>query len=243
MRLRISFCTISVRWPRSSFSLARAFHFMVLLRIDIFPLPNTHSPLPSPLLQSNAFPVKQNRPYSAIDVSANLHNKVTKTAAAKILKDLHEQRRIEGRAAGKQIVYHAVQDANNTCTTDQLAALDAQIASLRTDTATLHATAKAMRSTLSNLNSTLRTADLLEAVAALEAEKVQLTARLGALRAGKAKMVTPEEREEVEREWSRFGALARKRGGIARDMWRFIADQVPDAEKREELREAFDLDG
>lgn len=187
--------------------------------------------------------LKQNRPYSAIDVSANLHNKVTKTAAAKILKDLHEQRRIEGRAAGKQIVYHAVQDANNTCTTDQLAALDAQIASLRTDTATLHATAKAMRSTLSNLNSTLRTADLLEAVAALEAEKVQLTARLGALRAGKAKMVTPEEREEVEREWSRFGALARKRGGIARDMWRFIADQVPDAEKREELREAFDLDG
>lgn len=67
---------------------------------------------------------KQNRPYSAIDVSANLHNKVTKgafretqrrcemlllmqvkltyevAAAAKILKDLHEQKLIEGRTAG-----------------------------------------------------------------------------------------------------------------------------------------------
>ena len=52
---------------------------------------------------------KQNRPYSATDISANLKNRVTKTAAAKILKDLHERKEIDGRAAGKQIVYHAVQ--------------------------------------------------------------------------------------------------------------------------------------
>ncbi|QRD01743.1 hypothetical protein JI435_145140 [Parastagonospora nodorum SN15] len=59
---------------------------------------------------------KQNRPYSAIDVSANLHNKVTKAAAAKVLKDLHEQKQIEGRPAGKQIVYHAIQDPSDSCT-------------------------------------------------------------------------------------------------------------------------------
>lgn len=52
---------------------------------------------------------KQNRPYSATDISANLKNRVTKTAAAKLLKDLHERKEIEGRAAGKQIVYHALQ--------------------------------------------------------------------------------------------------------------------------------------
>lgn len=52
---------------------------------------------------------KQNRPYSATDISANLKNRVTKATAAKILKDMHERKDIEGRAAGKQIVYHAVQ--------------------------------------------------------------------------------------------------------------------------------------
>jgi 26S proteasome regulatory subunit (ATPase 3-interacting protein) len=52
---------------------------------------------------------KQNRPYSATDISANLKNRVTKTAAAKLLKDLHERNEIEGRAAGKQLVYHSIQ--------------------------------------------------------------------------------------------------------------------------------------
>ena len=52
---------------------------------------------------------KQNRPYSATDISANLKNRVTKAAAAKLLKDLHERNEIEGKAAGKQIVYHAIQ--------------------------------------------------------------------------------------------------------------------------------------
>lgn len=51
----------------------------------------------------------QNRPYSAADISANLKNRVTKTNTAKLLKDLHEKQRIEGRTAGKQIVYHVLQ--------------------------------------------------------------------------------------------------------------------------------------
>ena len=52
---------------------------------------------------------KQNRPYSATDISSNLKNRVTKAAAAKLLKDMHERSEIEGKAAGKQIVYHAIQ--------------------------------------------------------------------------------------------------------------------------------------
>ena len=52
---------------------------------------------------------KQNRPYSATDISANLKNRVTKAAATKLLKDMHERGDIEGKAAGKQIVYHAIQ--------------------------------------------------------------------------------------------------------------------------------------
>ena len=52
---------------------------------------------------------RQNRPYSASDISSNLKNRVSKAAAAKLLKDMHERKEIEGRAAGKQLVYHAIQ--------------------------------------------------------------------------------------------------------------------------------------
>lgn len=46
---------------------------------------------------------KQNRPYSAIDVSTNLHNKVTKTHAAKVLRELHRKKEIEARVSGAQL--------------------------------------------------------------------------------------------------------------------------------------------
>lgn len=52
---------------------------------------------------------KTNRPYSANDISTNLMNRVTKASAAKLLKDMHERGEVEGKAAGKQIVYHAIQ--------------------------------------------------------------------------------------------------------------------------------------
>ncbi|KAF1946734.1 Tat binding protein 1-interacting [Clathrospora elynae] len=186
---------------------------------------------------------KQNRPYSAIDVSANLHNKVTKAAAAKILKDLHEQKQIEGRAAGKQIVYHALQNAAEACTTDQLAALDTQITDLRTQTSSLQTSAKTLRTTLSSLNSTLSTADLIANVHALESEEAAILARLDGLKKGKAKKVTETERQAVEKEWKKCGSVCKRREKIAAEMWKMIADFAVDGEAREELRERFDLDG
>ncbi|KAH7095162.1 Tat binding protein 1-interacting [Paraphoma chrysanthemicola] len=185
---------------------------------------------------------KQNRPYSALEVSANLHNKVTKAAAAKLLKDLHEQKQIEGRPAGKQIVYHAIQDPTASCTAEQLAALETNITSLRNQATHLTATAKILRSTLSSLNSELSTADLIATVHALEAEKAEISARLESLKAGKAKKVTKEQREQVEKEWKRCVGVARRRERVARECWRFVEDQVQDREKAAELREGMGLD-
>ncbi|CAG5148165.1 uncharacterized protein ALTATR162_LOCUS2160 [Alternaria atra] len=191
---------------------------------------------------------KQNRPYSAIDVSANLHNKVTKASAAKILRDLHEQRAIEGRAAGKQIVYHALQassilNAVEACTTEQLAALDESILDLRTQTSTLVNTAKNLRSSLSHLNSTLSTADLIANVHTLEMGRVEIETRLDGLRKGKAKKVTATEREAIEKEWKRSARVAKAREKIANDLWAMIEDMLPDQQAKEEHQKKFDLDG
>ncbi|KAG9192357.1 hypothetical protein G6011_11091 [Alternaria panax] len=186
---------------------------------------------------------KQNRPYSAIDVSANLHNKVTKASAAKVLKDLHEQKAIEGRAAGKQIVYHALQNAAEACTIEQLAALDESILDLRTQTTSLLTSAKNLRSTLSTLNSTLSTADLITDVHTLEAERAEIETRLDGLRKGKAKKVTATEREAIEREWKKSVYMAKMRQKIATEVWRTIEEGLPDQQTRDEHREKFDLDG
>ena len=78
---------------------------------------------------------------------------------------------------------------------------------------------------------------------ALEAEKATVEKRLGALKAGKAKKITPEERAEVERAWKVSVGTAKRREVIAREMWKVIADVVPEREMREELRERFELDG
>ncbi|KAH3906404.1 hypothetical protein HBH56_203210 [Parastagonospora nodorum] len=185
---------------------------------------------------------KQNRPYSAIDVSANLHNKVTKAAAAKVLKDLHEQKQIEGRPAGKQIVYHAIQDPSDSCTPEQLSALDTLTTDLRNKTVHLTSTAKTLRSSLSSLNSSLSTVDLVSSVHALEAEKAEILARLQSLKEGRAKKVTKEQREEVEREWKRACAVAKRRERVCGEVWGYIEDQVPDKEARGELREGLGLD-
>ncbi|OAL46064.1 Tat binding protein 1-interacting [Pyrenochaeta sp. DS3sAY3a] len=186
---------------------------------------------------------KQNRPYSAIDVSANLHNRVTKAAAAKILKDLHEAKKIEGRAAGKQIVYHALQDTSAALTPAQLSAMQTQTTTLQTSTTHLLATAKSLRTTLASLTSSLSTADLLSGVAALTEEKTAIEKRHQGLRKGEVKMLGKGEREKLEGEWKRMRSAAGRRERIVREMWGVIEDSLGEREEREELREKFDLDG
>ncbi|KAF2001093.1 Tat binding protein 1-interacting [Amniculicola lignicola CBS 123094] len=185
---------------------------------------------------------KQNRPYSATDISANLHNKVTKAAAVKILKDLHEKNEIEGRAAGKQLVYHAVQEPIDSLTPQSLSALDSTIQDLRTKTTFLNTTAKTLRSTLSTLNTSLPTSELLLSISSLEKEKCEIEDRLAALKAGKAKKVTKKEREGMEAEWKKWQAVSKRRERIGKDMWSLIEDVVQDGNVRAEIRESLGLD-
>lgn len=51
----------------------------------------------------------QNRPYSATDISSNLHNKVTKTKTDKLLKEMFERNEIGGKCSGKQWVFWCLQ--------------------------------------------------------------------------------------------------------------------------------------
>ena len=58
--------------------------------------------------------VSQNRPYSATEISSNLHNAVSKTRTDKLLKEMFERGEIGGRASGKQWVFWGVQVSGST---------------------------------------------------------------------------------------------------------------------------------
>ena len=53
--------------------------------------------------------IAQNRPFSATEISSNLHNAVTKARTDKLLKEMFERGEIAGRASGKQWVFWGLQ--------------------------------------------------------------------------------------------------------------------------------------
>lgn len=99
-----------------------------------------------------------------------------------------------------------------------------------------------LRNTLAALNSTLSTTDLVSAVQALEAERSEIVVRLAALKAGKVKMVTKQERDEAEREWKKWSGTAKRREKISREMWKLIEDSLPGKEKKAEIWESLGLE-
>ncbi|KFY23954.1 hypothetical protein V493_05539 [Pseudogymnoascus sp. VKM F-4281 (FW-2241)] len=157
--------------------------------------------------------ITQNRPYSATEISSNLHNAVTKARTDKLLKEMFERGEIAGKASGKQWVFWGLQDPNATSTPEELAAADSQIAAIRDMIPTLKTELKSKSTALSTLRSAPTTDALREAVQAMETEKRDKQERLRVLRAGSIKPVNVEERDAVEGEWKRWKRTrdARKR--------------------------------
>ncbi|EMC99983.1 hypothetical protein BAUCODRAFT_358224 [Baudoinia panamericana UAMH 10762] len=184
---------------------------------------------------------KQNRPYSAIDISTNLRNRVTKAAAAKLLKDLHERKEIEGRAAGKQVVYHAIQDEADEAGLGQLQQMDAEAARLRDATTTLKAEEKELRGTLRGGAAQVPLPELRTAVATLEQTKAEMAGRLEKLTSGNVKPVSLKESEEINLEHRKWQKIAGARSTIRAELWKVIEGLI-EKDKVAETKESLGLD-
>ncbi|EEH23404.2 hypothetical protein PABG_05615 [Paracoccidioides brasiliensis Pb03] len=191
----------------------------------------------------------------AIDITANLHNKVSKAYTVKALKEMHDRKEIEGRAAGKQIVYHALQDAPSDSTPSKLTALDQEIENLRAQLASTKAAEKSLRSELGTLNARVSTGELRGIVGGLEREREELLVRLKPLRekdwkgegAG-SQVVSAEELARVEGEWREWKGRVVGRKRICREIWERCSEVLPEGMKereegRQELWEGLGLEG
>ncbi|KAJ5033627.1 uncharacterized protein L3040_008739 [Drepanopeziza brunnea f. sp. 'multigermtubi'] len=164
-----------------------------------------------------AYLKRENRPYSATEISANLHGKVTKTVADKLLKDMEQSGQIKGKATksgtGGQWVFWPIQDPADSASPEELAAMDTAIEALRERMPAIKASLKSLRAKLDALRTAPTTVDLAAAIERMQEENVAKKERLLAFQQGTVKTVTTEEVENVEKDLKYWGGkrTARKR--------------------------------
>ncbi|KAI1993174.1 hypothetical protein LOZ53_002219 [Ophidiomyces ophidiicola] len=190
-------------------------------------------------------PWKSNQ-QQAIDVSANLHNKVTKSYAAKALKEMHEKKQVEGKISGKQIVYHTIQDPAEEATPEELTAIDREIEETKSYIASAKSQEKLLKTQLATLNARVSTAELRYQVLGLEKERAGVVARLDPLKASakQARVVSAEEKAHVEKEWKTWQRNASTRRIMCREMWMRCTEVLPEGvSNKAEFWESLGLEG
>ncbi|KAK0114644.1 hypothetical protein ONS95_014131 [Cadophora gregata] len=159
----------------------------------------------------------QNRPYSATEVSLNLHGKVNKTVADKLLKEMEQNGQIKGKASksgtGGQWVFWALQDPADAASPEELAAMDTSITTLRDIIPTLKSNLKTQTAKLNTLCSAPTTTELAAKVDRIRLENQAKSEKLRGFKEGSIKTVTREEVEKVEKDlkyWSAKMILRKK---------------------------------
>ncbi|KAI9787685.1 MAG: hypothetical protein M1839_000216 [Geoglossum umbratile] len=178
----------------------------------------------------------------ATDISANLHKAVTKANAAKLLKEMHERGEIEAKTAGKQSVYHAIQDPKDAATPEELVAMDKETEVLREEISALKTKQKALQLTLANLRSTPTTANLRESTDILVAEISELRSRLVPLRSGKMSPVSAEEKAAIDRGCADAERKSTLRKKIFKNLWEMTCDNLPEGTNKDELWERLGIE-
>ena len=122
---------------------------------------------------------------------------------------------------------------------DDLAAMDKEIAILRDAIATAKSNEKLLRANLISVNATLSTEELRGSVSLLELEKKEILGRLGPLRSGNVKPVSPKEKEEVDKAWKEWSRKASSRKKIGLELWEYSTEEMPEGTTKEEFWVCF----
>ncbi|EPS45715.1 hypothetical protein H072_148 [Dactylellina haptotyla CBS 200.50] len=167
---------------------------------------------------------KQNRPYSATDISANLHNAVTKANAAKLLKELSD--------SGDLVV----------CVSEDIANMSTTVESLKVRTPTLKSELKTLQVTLQTLRSMPTADDLESQVGNLQQEISDLRNRLEPLRSGDVKPISAEEKQKLHMEVKRMQGLWMARKRWYKEFFDAVSDGMGGDANPQDLKERMNID-
>ncbi|KAI1004126.1 hypothetical protein K3495_g4084 [Podosphaera aphanis] len=148
---------------------------------------------------------EQNRPYSATEISANLHGKVAKTAADKLLKELSESGKInakstKGNEKGSQWVFWTLQDAADNASPEELAQIDDRIKIIKESIPSLKLKLKEATKTLADIRSAPTTVALIQNIQRLRHEIDKKKEKLQSYRTCGGIKVTKDDMLRVEKD-------------------------------------------
>ncbi|KAI0819303.1 TBPIP-domain-containing protein [Trametes gibbosa] len=175
---------------------------------------------------------RMNRPFGAVDVSANLKGAVPKAATQKIMVALAEKGDLVQKTYGKTTFFVANQASLEDMPSEKLAALEAEVKRIEEDDKTLGADVKSLGSELAKLKST-PTDEELAAEVRRAADAVQKArGRLEPLQTG-TPLISAEESAELERDWMRWRKEWIRRRKIFNTFWSLATDALAPQEATE----------
>ncbi|KAI6154701.1 TBPIP-domain-containing protein [Pisolithus tinctorius] len=168
---------------------------------------------------------KMNRPFGAVDISANLKGAVPKTLTAKILVALTEKGEIVQKTYGKTNFYVVNQAKVETLPQEELQGLEAECKSVEDDNSALSAQVKQLTTELAKLKSTPTDSDIDEQLAEAEVTTQKLLESLTPLRTGQP-MTSAEDMARIDVDWARWRSEWIRRRKIFNAFWQIATDAL-----------------
>ncbi|KAJ1987319.1 hypothetical protein H4R33_002924 [Dimargaris cristalligena] len=169
---------------------------------------------------------KTNRPYSATDITHNLHGALTKGAIQKLLTQLQERSEIHGKTYGKQVVYVARQDDQEAPSPDELAEMDQRIEELKAQIIEQREDNKQLNTTYQGLNSSLTNEQIQARTATLMEENSGFEERLAVLRSGE-NVMSEDDKKRIDRAYDDNRKHWKRRKTMFKDIFDAITEHMP----------------
>lgn len=125
---------------------------------------------------------------------------------------------------------------------ETLQEMETETERLKDATTALKADEKVLRASLRDHASVTPLPELKASVASLQQQKEEMSARSARLKDGNVKPITAEEREKVTTEHHKWKQSLNARRKIRAEMWKIVADAVPEPEKLAEVKESLGLE-
>ncbi|KAI8319244.1 TBPIP-domain-containing protein [Martensiomyces pterosporus] len=169
--------------------------------------------------------VKSNRPYSANDISSQLHGLVSPAQAKKMLNDLADEGKIERKVNGKQLIFYAIQTDIDVPSVEDAEQEEETIKELEDRLAQIKEENKALAARLHGLNSALTDDQMRERISKLNLEIGENEGRLENLRSGE--VISPEEKSKIEKEHAAMVKHWATRKRVFREISNTISEGYP----------------
>lgn len=174
--------------------------------------------------------LRQNRPYSAVDVHNNLHKEYGKAAVTRALEDLAQERCLKEKTYGKQKVYVAEQSQFPEANETEIKEMESQIVVIQENLKRSLESGKKLDAEIRTVTNSLTTLEANAQLASAQSDIESFQKRLVSLKESN-NSVSPHERKALMKSREMYIKEWRTRKRIANDILNSILEGYPKSKK------------